>query len=226
MMHKKVLVIGLGRFGSALTEELSDSGCDLIIIDRSSEAVDPLKSLVGAAFIADATQPGVLENIGAANVDVAVVTSGEDFEATVLCVAHLAELGVRTIFARAANDRQAQVLSAVGATRAIQVENEMGKRLAVHVLNPSAGHLMDYATHFRVVPWVARSPYVGRTLAQAGLREFQINVLGYFRDEEGHSTSKPRMHMPTADYLIRQGDTLLLVGQEDAMERFFASVTT
>jgi trk system potassium uptake protein TrkA len=221
---KKVLVIGLGRFGSALVEELWETKTELIVIDRDAEAVDRHKAHAGAAFVADAVDPGVLENVGARDVDVAVMTSGEDFEATVLCVSQLAELGVKTIYARAANERQAHVLRAVGATRAIQVENEMGRRLAVQVLNTTATDLMEFATHFRVIPWAAVPPYVGQTLADARFRRFEVNVLGYFRREPSSKDNKPRMHLVTPDYRIEQGDTLLLVSDEDNIERFLASL--
>ncbi len=224
MGHKKVLVIGLGRFGSALVEELWDTTCEIVVVDKAPEAVDPHKARVSAAFVADASDAGVLENIGARDADVAVVTSGEDFEATVLCVAQLAQMGVKTIFARAANDRQAHVLRAVGATRAVQVENEMGRRLAVQVLNPVAAHLIDFAMHFRVVPWSPRPPYVGKTLEGAELRKFDLNVLGYLRGDPAQPGAKPRMQLPTADYVIRESDTLLLVSEEEALERFFASL--
>lgn len=224
MKNKKVLVIGLGRFGSALADELWDTNCELTIVDKSSDAIDPHKSRASAAFVADAADPGVLENIGARDADVAIMTSGEDFEATVLCVSTLAELGVKHIFARAANDRQAHVLRAVGATRAIQVENEMGRRLAVQVLNPVAAELMDFATHFRVVPWIPTAGFVGKTLAEAKLRRFEINVLGVLRNEGQKGAIKPKMQLPTPDYVILEGDTLLLVSEEEALERFFASL--
>ena len=225
MSQKKVLVVGLGRFGSALTEELWNTNCELLIIDKDPEAIDLHKARVSAAFVADASEPGVLENIGARDVDVAVVTSGEDFEATVLCVAQLAQMGIKTIFARAANDRQAHVLRAVGATRAVQVENEMGRRLAVQVLNPVAAHLIDFATHFRVVPWLPKPPYVGKSLADAQLRTREINVLGYLR-QESQPGAKPRMFLPASDYVIKAQETLLLVSEEEALERFFASFET
>lgn len=221
MASKKVLVVGLGRFGGALVDELWDTGAELILIDKDPNVVDAYKSKASAAFIADANDPGVLESVRARDADVAVVTSGEDFEATVLAVSQLSQLGVKTIFARAANDRQAHVLRAVGATRAIQVEDEAGRRLAVQVLNPSAAHLMDFATHFRVMPWVAVPPLVGRTLAQSGFRKFDINVLGYFQ-KDAKAEGRPRMQIAGPDYRIEQGDTLLLVSQEENLERFLA----
>lgn len=215
---KKVLVIGVGRFGSALIDELWETGCELVAIDKQVSQIDAIKSRVSAAFAADATDPAVLESIGVTDVDVAVVTAGEAFEGVVLCVSMLAQMGVKVIFARAANDRQAHVLERVGATRAVQVENEMGRRLAVQVLNPLAGNVMDFATHFRVVPWQVADPFVGKTLAEASFRRFEINVLGWFTPDAG----RPRLNFAGADYRIESGHTLLLVGEEEAIERFLA----
>jgi trk system potassium uptake protein TrkA len=220
LQTKKVLVIGLGRFGGALANELWDVNAELIVVDKDPEAVDAHKARASAAFVADASDAGVLERLGARDVDVAVVTAGENFEASVMCVLQLAELGVKTIFARAASDRQAHVLRAVGATRAIQVESEMGFRVALQVLNPVATELLDFATHFRVVPWVVPQARVGKTLAELKLRDFEVNVLGYLRPEPGQ---KPRMQLASAEYRVLAGDTLLLVGEDESLEHFLSS---
>ncbi len=226
MQPKKVLVIGLGRFGGALAEELWDTHAELIVVDKDPEAVDFHKARASAAFVADAADPGVLEGLGAHEVDVAVVTSGEDFEGTVMCVSQLAQLGVKTIFARAVNERQAHVLRAVGATRVVQVEQEIGRRLAVQVLNPVATELIDFAMHFRVVPWAVRPPYVGKTLSQTKFRSHGINVIGCLRPEAKPKKpgAKLKMQLPTADYVLIEGDTLLLVSDEESLERFLESL--
>lgn len=221
MKPKQILVVGLGRFGSALVEELWETNCEMIVVDRDSDAVDTCKSYASAAFVADAADPRVLENLGARSIDVAVVTLGEDFETVVLCVSQLAQMGIKTIFARAANDRQAHVLHAVGATRAVQVENEMGRRLAVQVLNPGAAHFMDFAMHFRVVPWTVTRAFVGKTLSESPFRRYDINVLGYLRGPVARN-AKPRMELASPDYRIAEGDTLVLVSDETAIERFLA----
>jgi Trk K+ transport system NAD-binding subunit len=93
----------------------------------------------------------------------------------------------------------------------------------VQVLNPSAAHLMDFATHFRVVPWIAVPPYVGRTLAESDFRRYEINVLGYFR-ADARTEARPRLQIAGPDYRIQAGDTLLLVSEENPLERFLASV--
>ncbi|MCC6559411.1 MAG: TrkA family potassium uptake protein [Polyangiaceae bacterium] len=226
MGRKRVLVIGLGRFGSAIVDTLWQSGAEVIAVDEDAEAVDAVKDRTSAAFVGDATSVKVLEGIGAKDVDAAVVTYGERFEPAVLCVASLVRLGVPQVIARAATDRQADVLRAVGATRVVQLEAEMGNRLATDITMPLAVDLMEVASHYRVVPWNAHGPLVGHTLATAGLRQrYRINVIGVRRKAApapSSRSSKPRIEPPTPEYVILDGDTLLLVGDADDVARFVA----
>ena len=129
-MARRILVIGIGTFGTALVESLHRSGNEAIVIDENAQAIDPVKDLCAHAVVADASDPRVLEAVEANTCDAAVVTFGNDFEATVMAVASLKKLGVREIAARAISQRQTDVLLAVGATRVIQLEIEGGRRLA------------------------------------------------------------------------------------------------
>ncbi|MBL9027344.1 MAG: TrkA family potassium uptake protein [Myxococcales bacterium] len=224
MRKKRVLVIGLGRLGTSLVDELFDTGVEVAVIDKSAAAVDVVKDKVCAAFVADGSDPNVLESAGAREMDVAAITHGEDFETTVLAVATLAQLKVPAIFARVATERQAAVLRSVGATRVVLVEHEMGRRLAPEILSPAAADLVDYASSFRVLPVAPRPEFIGKTLAELDLRRrFEITVLGYWRGAVAHGTRKPKMNIPTPDYRVQAGDTLLLIGLHDAVEQFLSS---
>jgi trk system potassium uptake protein TrkA len=212
----KVLVIGVGRFGTSLVEELYARGAEVIAIDRNREAVDRVASRCAVPLIADGSDPKVLENAGAAHVDVAVITSGESFEASVMAVASLKRLGVKHIVARAANERQAEILDTIGATRSVVLESEMGHRVALELMNPESEESIDFANDFAVQAWSARGPVMGKTLAESGLRtKWEINVLGVRRP------GSPKLMAPTPQHVISAGDTLLLVATHDALARFF-----
>lgn len=222
MKEKTVLVMGLGRMGSALVEELWDTGVQLLVVDKNPQAIDALKDKASAAFVADASDPHVLEGVGAKDIDVAVITYGGDFEAMVLTVASLAQMSVRSVIARARNERQAAVLRAVGATRVVLVESEMGRRLVPEVLSPASSHLMEHAASFRVVPWLSAPWAVGKTLADLDLpRRFEISVLGYLREDDATSRKK-KLVVPGKDYTVEQGDTLFIIGLAPAIEKFLA----
>lgn len=217
MKPKKVLVIGLGRFGSSLIETLWQARAEVIAVDSDPEQVEEAKDRTSAAFVGDATDPRVLASIGADHVDTAVVTFGEDFEASVLCVATLRKIGVREVIARAASMRQAEVLEAIGATRVVQLEHEMGHRVAADLVMPVASDLLDFAHGVRVVPWLAEGKLVGKTLATAEMRrKWEIHVLGV----RPKAAVGAKLEVPGPDYEIAVGDTLLLAGAEQAISRF------
>lgn len=223
MTRKRVLVIGLGAFGSSIIDTLWKSReVETLAVDASDDAVDRIKGRTSAAFVGDASDPRVLADIGSRDADCAVVSFGEDFEASVLCVATLSKLGVKEIVARAANDRQADVLRAVGATRVLELEREMGARIATEVVAGASSELLDFAHGYRVVPWVAQGELVGKSLQQAGIRKrYDVTVLGFGNAPD--SKGRPRSITPaTPDYVIAKDDILMLVADEACMDRFLA----
>ena len=221
MKKRKILVIGLGSFGVSTVETLWDAHTEVMAIDPDAAAVDAVREVTSAAYVGDGTNIAVLSGVGADQMDAALVTFGEDFEATVLCVSALATLGVPHIVARAANPRQEAILSKVGATRVVQIESEMGKRVALELSSPVAEDLLDFAHGYLVVPWVAEGGLVGKTLAESNLRQrFGINVLGYRPAEATVAAKGARLLVPAPDYRIAKGDTLMLVGAQDDVSRF------
>ncbi|MFW5924869.1 MAG: potassium channel family protein [Myxococcota bacterium] len=226
MADKRIMIIGLGRFGTAIAEDLWQAGSDVVVLDKDEDAVERIKDRTSAAFVGDATEHDVLEGVRVRDMDAVVLSFGRYFEANVLCVASLAELGVAHIVARAETPRQAHILQTVGATRVVQVEHDMGRRLANELTTPVTEELLELAQNYRVIPWSARGPLVDKTLYEARLRQdYEIYVLGYRRHgEQTPEGRKPRLHIPEPDYRIQEGDTLLIVGDEDNVNRFVAEV--
>lgn len=225
MKLKRVLVIGVGRFGTALVEELWRGRCEVVVVDTSAENVDVVRDRTSHAYVGDATNPKVLEGLGAGHMDAVVVTFGMAFEATVLCVASLKRLGAHYVIARAETRRQAEILEMVGANRVMQIEAEMGERLGRELVGSVSAELLDLADHYQVAPWIARGELVGRTLAEAELRRrYELTVLGYRRGGPAEGP-RGRLTVPTADYVIGAGDTLLLVGEDHRVATFFRENT-
>lgn len=221
MQRKRMLVIGLGRFGTTIVGTLWDLGVDIVAVDTDSRAVDAIKGKTHAAFVGDATEPTLLDGIGAREVDWAVVTFGTAFEASVLVVSALKSLGVPQIMARAETDRRADVLRAVGATRVVEVEREMGHRLGIELCAPGSPDLLDFAARYRVVPWAATGQLVGRTLRDSKLREkFGLNVIGIRPLDQAQTGRGGALMPPSPERVIEQGDTLMLVGESEQIERF------
>ena len=129
-MARRILVVGLGRFGTSVATGLFQRDCEVMAIDDRMEVVNEIRDKVSYALELDASDPEALRSIDAGACAVAIVAMGEDFEAAVLTVAALKECGVARVIARAGSSRRARILRAVGADDVIEVETEVGQRLA------------------------------------------------------------------------------------------------
>lgn len=61
---KRIVVIGLGNFGSAVAGTLARQGHDVIAVDLEGDAVDRMARRVARAVVPDGTEPSVLREVG------------------------------------------------------------------------------------------------------------------------------------------------------------------
>ena len=70
---KSVLIIGMGRVGCHLAEEMQKLGNDVVIVDSDSEVIEKLSGKFTDAIIGDCTNEDVLESIGVKDFDICFV---------------------------------------------------------------------------------------------------------------------------------------------------------
>jgi Trk K+ transport system NAD-binding subunit len=108
------VVIGLGRFGSAVAECLVRLGQEVLAIEEDQALVEKWADTLTHVVQADSTDEEALRQLGVGDFDRAVVAIGADIEASVLTVLALAEAGVNDIWAKAITPKQGQILERVG----------------------------------------------------------------------------------------------------------------
>ena len=92
-----VIVIGLGRFGTAVAQSLTRMGHEVLGIDENAERIQLLADSITHTVQADTTNVETLRQLGAADCSSAVVGIGDDLEASVLTTLALSDLGVKNI---------------------------------------------------------------------------------------------------------------------------------
>lgn len=215
MAAKRVLVVGLGRFGHAVAEELMEAGAEVIAVDTDMSRVEPVRDKVTVAAQLDGVDPEALRAIGAAEVDAAVLAIGEDFAAEILAVAVLKELGIAEIVARAQTEHERRILELVGATRVVSVEMEMGRRVARSLVSGDVLDQVPLGGGASIAYWSADVRVIGRTLAETDLRGRQLTLVAV--RPAGTDRLDPA---PAADYVFREGDVLLLAGADARLAEF------
>ena len=105
-----VLVVGLGRFGSAAAEALHRLGHEVLAIERSPELVQEWSGRLTHVVEADSTNANALRQVGAAQFGIAVVGIGTSIEASVLTTLNLVDLKVGQIWAKAISAAHGTIL--------------------------------------------------------------------------------------------------------------------
>ncbi len=213
MKVRSFLVIGAGRFGSALASTLFDLGHEVVIVDRSEAALEAVMAHATQAVVLDAVDEETLGRLGPANFDAVVVAIGESFEGAVLAVAAAKSLGAQRIVAKATTEIAAQVLAKVGADEVVRPEHDSGVRLARHLVTPALVDAFELGENYGVVEIEAGHELVG-TLAHLRLtHRFRIQVIAVARGET--VTAAPR-----ADFEVSEGDRLVVIGATADLDRF------
>jgi trk system potassium uptake protein TrkA len=134
-------VIGLGKFGFHVAKGLAQQGLNVIAADLNEDHVREVNEYVQDAVILDSTDMRALREAGIGNVDVAVVSIGENIEASILTVMALKELGVETVIAKAITTVHGQILSKLGAAKVIYPEMESAKKIVKKMVKIGRAHV-------------------------------------------------------------------------------------
>src|SRR5690606_25851740 len=134
-MKKEFAVIGLGRFGGSIVQELIRLGADVMAIDSSSDKVEDFAKIATQAVIADTTDEEALSSLGIQNFEHVIVAIGEDIQASILTTLILKELGVPQITVKAQNNYHEKVLRKIGADTIVHPERDMAIRIANNIMS-------------------------------------------------------------------------------------------
>ena len=130
----RVIIIGLGRMGSALAVDLERAGVPVLGIDRNEQVVQDLAESVRHLAIADATDIEALRQLGLGPHSQVILTATK-LHQSLLAMTALTDLGVTRIWAKAGSRQHAEILTRLGAERTIQPEADAGDALADELIS-------------------------------------------------------------------------------------------
>lgn len=206
-------IVGLGRFGTALAEELARAGVDLLVIDHNEEKVRELRDVTDNAVVAKTLDKKTLEETGIQNCDVAIVCIGEHMESSILTTLNLVDLGIPKVISKATSAEHGEILRRLGA-EVVYPERDMAVRLARRL---EVSHMLDFiqlSEKINITKFIAPDQVIGRTVAQADLRaKFGLNIIAIVNGPEVIETVRP-------DYIFRRGDMMIVSGSQENVQKF------
>ena len=205
-------IIGMGRFGTALAEELASEGADLIIIDRDEEKIRQARELTENAFIVKGLDKKTLIETGIHNCDVAVVCIGEHIDTSILTTLNLVSIGVPKVISKSNSTEHGEILEKLGA-EVVYPERDIAIRLAHRLQTSQVLDFVQLSEKINISKLIVPDEIVGKTVVEANLRSrFSLNIIAV--ENGGTVTEAVR-----PDYVFRQGDILFLSGSKDGFRR-------
>lgn len=220
-MSKRIGVIGSGRFGDALVQNLAAQGAEVLLMDIDRERVQALSEYVTQAVEGDATNIRALEDAGFATCDTVVVAIGENVEGSIMATVNCKELGVETVVAKATTDVHGRVLRRVGADVVVYPNRDRAQRLARTLMTTSQVNLFDIADGLSAAEIAAPETLHDKTLAQVNVRKnYDVTVLAVRRLDSNDPAAPRQLIIPTAEEVIRSDDRLLVFGASQKIDAF------
>lgn len=212
---KSILLIGLGRFGRHIAEQLNDLGHEVMAIDHSEERVNEALPFVTNAQIGDSRNESFLKTLGIPNYDVCIITIGSDFQSSLETTSLVKELGGKFVVARAERDVQKKFLLRNGADEVVYPENQIARWMAIRY---TSNHILDYIeideSHAIVEVSVPRT-WVGKNVGQVDIRKrYNVNIMAV--KEKGKINVSV-----TPDTMLTEDKTLLVLGEYKALHKCF-----
>ena len=167
---KSILLIGLGRFGRHIAQELNELGHQVMAIDSNEDRVNAVLSYVTNAQIGDSTSEYFLRSLGVGNFDVCIVTIGGNFQSSLETTSLLKELGAKLVVSRAERDVQAKFLLRNGADEVVYPEKQLAKWAAVRYTAYHSFSYIELDEQHAIIEVAVPEDWQGRSIGELDIR--------------------------------------------------------
>ncbi len=218
-MSNHFIVCGAGRMGRAVCQHLAAEGLPFVVIDSNDELIDDFRAQGWHTIDGDATDDEVLINAGIQRAAALATVLSSDADNLYVSLSARTIAPELRIIARAVDESSAPKMRKAGADRVITLFGTSAMRMAQLMANPNLEDFFEVVSgpnaelDLAEIQVAADGPLVGKTLAEANLRERGVIVVGV------RAASGELVFPPTADYHISPSDCLIALGSKATLSQ-------
>ena len=210
---KSILVIGIGRFGYHLIDQLNKAGDEILAVDSSEERIEPVLGMVTSSLIGDTTKEEFVRTLGVENFDVCFVAIGDDFQSSLETTSLLKECGAKYVVARASRSVHEKFLLRNGADAVVFPEKQLAEWAAIRWCSGRVVDYLDFPGDYSIFEIKVPKEWIGKSLVDLGVRnKLHLNVLSIKRD------GKAILEFP-ANFVFEEGDTVTIFGADKDIKK-------
>ncbi len=206
-----IIIVGGGEVGITLAQELAKEKHDVTIIEKEEKIAEELASGLNAKIInGDATHKSILEEAGAKEADVVVITSPSD-EANLLVSLLARDAGCHRIITRANKKEYESLFLKVGVSRVITPEHSVAEQLEAIITQPDIYDLAILHEEVDLFQYevMAKSKIVGQSYDET-LTPKDTLIIAYRRAGV--------FHIPDHATVFQPSDKVIIIAKKDAVK--------
>ena len=209
-------IIGTGRFGMAVAEELLRRGRSVIAIDKDPVRLRKLNDTAAEIFVVnDMTKESLMET-GIQEADTVIIGIGKDIENSILAALNVQELGVKRVICKVITDDHAKILKKLG-MEVIFPEIEIGTRTAIRLSEGLAEDILPLSDEFSILQIDVPDELAGKTVGELRIREkYGVSLIALITNGKANGSIGPHT-------TLSSGSMMVLSGSNSALESFHES---
>jgi len=174
----KIVVIGLGNFGSSLAEKLTQTGHEVIGADSQMNKVEALKEKITHTICLDCTDQQAVTHLPLREADVVIVCIGEDEGANIMATALMKKMEVKRLISRAVSPLHETVLEAMEVDEIVHPEEETADRWAKKLNFTGVIDSFELTGEYSIIEVNVPDRFIGKTILEVGFRKnYNVVVL-------------------------------------------------
>lgn len=212
---KTCLVIGIGRFGRHLCEDMAKLGNEIMAVDIREELLEGVLPFVTSAKIGDCTKEEVLKSLGIDNFDICFVCIGTNFQSSLEITSLLKEFGANYVVSKASRDIHAKFLLRNGADQVIYPDRDIAEKMAISYSSDNIFDYFELENGYSIYEIRPLPEWIGKTILEVDVRKkYNINIVAVKSKE---STEMKMSISP--DYHFSDQERLFILGHNDDIVR-------
>lgn len=219
-LRDHVIVCGYGRLGRSVADHLAYAGVRMVVVDADPGLEEELAAAGRFPVIGSALEDAVLREAGIERAQAIVVATPSDAD-NVFIALSARELSPKVaIHARAETEPGKRRLKLAGASQVISLHGIGGQRIAHAIVRPAVVDFIELSQPGGGAPIDLEEIALGEGCALAdcplrGLSERGVDVSVVAIKRPGEET----LLNPTADATLRAGDHVVVVGDQQSLQR-------
>ncbi|WP_396177622.1 potassium channel family protein [Flavobacterium sp.] len=216
----KIIVFGLGNFGMSLALSLTETGNEVIGVDRQMDKVNLVKDKISHAICMDSTNELAYNALPLKDADKVVVAIGENEGAAIITTAIIKKLSDVKIISRALSPIHDTVLEAMGIYSIVHPEQESADRLTKQINFKTTLENYQLDDNYTISEVKSKPEFHGKTLAELNtIDKYHLNLVTIIRKREKtnligkKSIIKETIGLPKPDTILLEDDILVVYGE-------------